>query len=84
MIVLRREAEACASGLTRQFWVTELTPEPQIPQMPESDKTYKFRVKKFRENEQNVTQRLAWCKIRQSVTCEPLCFVILIRYSTVP
>lgn len=52
--------------------------------MPERDKTYEFRVMKFRENEQNITQRFARYKIRQSVTCKPLCFVILIRYSTVP
>lgn len=52
--------------------------------MPERDKTYEFRVMAFRENEQNITQRFARYKIRQSVTCKPSCFVILIRYSTVP
>lgn len=71
-------------GLTMQFWVTELTSEPQFPHMPERDKTYEFRVMAFRENEQNITQRFARYKIRQSVTCKPSCFVILIRYSTVP
>lgn len=52
--------------------------------MPERDKTYEFRVMAFRENEQNITQKFARYKIRQSVTCKPSGFVILIRYSTVP
>lgn len=35
--------------------------------MPESDKTYTFRVMKFRENEQNVTET---CLVQDKTICD--------------